>query len=200
MNIYQYFNKDFINKYSFVRYYARQEVIAIEGNECNYIGFIDEGNIIISTLSYQDKEEIINTLHEHQFFGNNLLFASQNYYLGTVIAKEHTRIRFFTKDNFLILLENKEFLKAYLRFVSDEAMQTKNQAKLLAHKNIRDRIMYYLKEEARKKRSNTIHIRSITYLSSLLSLPRPSVAREIKNMRDDGLITYNNKTITIVLP
>lgn len=197
MNIYQYFNKDFLNKHSFIRYYARQEVIAIEGNECKYIGFIDEGNIMISTLSYQDKEEIINILHEHQFFGNNLLFASQNNYLGTVIAKENTRIRFFTKENFLILLENKDFLNAYLQFISDEAMQTKNQAKLLAHKNIRDRIMFYLKEESRKKRSNTINIRSITYLSSILSLPRPSVAREIKNMVNDELISYKNKVITI---
>ena len=197
MNIYQYFSKDFLNKHSFIRYYSRQEVISLEGSECNYIGFIDEGNIIISTLSYQDKEEIINTLHENQFFGNNLLFASQKHYLGTVIAKEHTRIRFFSKENFLVLLENKAFLQAYLQFISDEAMQTKNQAKLLAHKNIRDRIMFYLKEESRKKRSNIVTIRSITYLSTLLSLPRPSVAREIKIMCDDKLIGYSNKKIRI---
>ncbi len=195
MNIYDFFSKDFLNNYSFVRYYSRQNVIAIEGSECKYIGFIDDGNIEISTISYQNKEEIINVLSKNQFFGNNLLFASKNIFLGTVIAKSQTRIRFFTKDNFLVLLENKDFLMAYLEFISDESIQTKNQAKLLAHKNIRDRIMFYLKEEVRNKNNNYIYIQSITTLSSILSLPRPSVSREIKRMCNDGLIEYKDKKI-----
>lgn len=198
MNIYDYFSKDFLNNYSFIRYYSRQDVIALEGSECQYIGFIDEGNITISTISYQNKEEIINILSKNQFFGNNLLFASKNIYLGTVIAKSHTRIRFFNKENFLVLLENKDFLKDYLKFISDESLQTKNQAKLLAHKNIRDRIMFYLKEETRDKRNNCIEIKSMTILSSILSLPRPSVSREIKKMCVEGLIEYKNKRISII--
>jgi len=196
MNIYNYFNNDFLNNYSFIRYYSRQEVIALEGSECKYIGFIDQGSIQISTLSYQDKEEIITTLNSNQFFGNNLLFASKNNYLGTIIAKVQTRIRFFSKENFLVLLENKEFLKNYLKFISDDALTIKNQAKLLAHKNIRDRIMFYIKEESRDNKK-TIRIKSITELSSILSLPRPSVSREIRKMCDEGLIEYKNKTIYI---
>lgn len=196
MNIYNYFNNDFLNNYSFIRYYSRQEVIALEGSECKYIGFIDQGSIQISTLSYQDKEEIITTLNSNQFFGNNLLFASKNNYLGTIIAKVQTRIRFFSKENFLVLLENKEFLKNYLKFISDDALTIKNQAKLLAHKNIRDRIMFYIKEESRDNKK-TIKIKSMTELSSILSLPRPSVSREIRKMCDEGLIEYKNKTIYI---
>ena len=198
MKIYNYFNNDFLNNYSFIRYYSRQEVIALEGSECKYIGFIDQGSIQISTLSYQDKEEIITTLNSNQFFGNNLLFASKNNYLGTIIAKVQTRIRFFSKENFLVLLENKEFLKDYLKFISDDALAIKNQAKLLAHKNIRDRIMFYIKEETRDNKK-TIKIKSITELSSILSLPRPSVSREISKMCDEGLIEYKNKLISLKL-
>ena len=198
MNIYNYFTKDFLNNYSFVRYYSRNAVIALEGSECQYIGFIDEGNITISTISYQNKEEIINILGENQFFGNNLLFATTKIYLGSIITKSCCRIRFFNKENFLKLLENKEFLADYLKFISDESIKIKNQAKLLAHKNIKDRIMYYLREECRNENKNYVEIKSMTLFSSILSLPRPSVSREIKNMCSEGLIEYKNKKIFLI--
>ena len=86
-------------------------------------------------------------------------------------------------------------LEEYLKHIADKSIAIKLQAKLLSHKNIEDRIMYYLSTKADD--NNTIYIKSVTDLSKVLSLPRPSVSRSLSNLEDKGLINRNGKYIFI---
>ena len=79
--------------------------------------------------------------------------------------------------------------------VADKSIAIKLQAKLLSHKNIEDRIMYYLNTLSEEK--NYVYIKSVTDLSKILSLPRPSVSRSLSNLEDKGLIKRNGKYIHI---
>ena len=81
-----------------------------------------------------------------------------------------------------------------MKIICKEAISIKQQAKLLAHKNIRDRIMYYFMMNQKDK---IVHIDSVTTLSNILSIPRPSVSRELSNMERDGLIKKADKIIYI---
>ena len=82
-------------------------------------------------------------------------------------------------------MTNKKFLEAYMKIICEEAISIKQQAKLLAHKNIRDRIMFYLTSH---QKDRIVYINSVTDLANHLSIPRPSISRELTNMELDGLI------------
>lgn len=183
-------------KYIEIKKYNKNEIIFSEGLLCNYIGIIIHGNIVISTITNNYKEEIINLITDNQIFGNNLIFSSSPYFLGNIIALNNCEIAFISKTNLTNIFKNNEkFLLKYLELVSDSILEEKGKNKLLLHKNIRDRILYYFNNEQKKK--GHVRIKSIADLARILSLPRPSVSREIYKLINENIIEYNNKYIIL---
>ena len=171
-------------------------VLFNEGETCEYLGYLLKGKLNISTLSFKDKEEIISTINEGEFFGQFLIFNDNNStYLGDVIAIKNSEIALINKntlDN--ILMTNKVFLNAYLCDISIEAFRIKQQVKMLSHKKNIDRIIYYLKNN---NVDGKIDIKSVTNLSKIVNLPRENVSRILTKLVKDGYIKREDNIITL---
>ena len=195
-NILDLLTEEQIYKYVEYKDYKKNEIIFSEGIICNYIGIVIEGSIIISTITYNDNEEIINIINKNKIFGNNLIFSKSPIFLGDIVSLVNTKIAFISKNNLKLLFkENEDFLYKYLEILSSQVIEEKQKSKLLLHKNIRDRILYYFNGEQKKK--GLIKIKSVAELARTLSLPRPSVSREINKLIRENIIEYNNKIIII---
>ena len=171
-------------------------VLFNEGETCEYLGYLLKGKLNISTLSFKDKEEIISTINEGEFFGQFLIFNESNStYLGDVIAIKNSEIALINKntlDN--ILMTNKVFLNAYLCDISIEAFRIKQQVKMLSHKKNIDRIIYYLENN---NVNGKIDIKSVTNLSKIVNLPRENVSRILTKLVKDGYIKKEDNIITL---
>ena len=195
-NILDLLTEEQIYKYVEYKDYKKNEIIFSEGIICNYIGIVIEGSIIISTITYNDNEEIINIINKNKIFGNNLIISKSPIFLGDIVSLVNTKIAFISKNNLKLLFkENEDFLYKYLEILSSQVIEEKQKSKLLLHKNIRDRILYYFNDEQKKK--GLIKIKSVAELARTLSLPRPSVSREINKLIRENIIEYNNKIIII---
>lgn len=182
-----------INNYPHTTF-SRNQIIFSEGEKCSKIGIIIEGEIKISTITHHEKEETFTIVKKGDIFGNSLIFSSSPYYLGDITATQKTTICFISKSDLIKELSlHPDLLESYINIISDKAIRIKQQNKLLAHKNIRDRISYYFITLSKQQNSNIIQLPSITKLSNELSLPRPSVSRELTNMENDGLILRKQK-------
>lgn len=176
--------------------YNANDLIFNEQEKCNMLGIIIKGEVLISTITSNEKEEIFNTISENDAFGDILVFTTSSKYLGNVIATKKTKVAFIKRDTLISTFSiYPDILKEYLIHIADKSIKIKLQAKLLSHKNIEDRIMYYLSIQAEE--DNNIYIKSVTDLSKLLSLPRPSVSRSLSNLEDKGLIKRYGKYIYI---
>jgi len=93
---------------------------------------------------------------------------------------------------------NQDFLRAFLGLLSDKTLYVSGILHNLAHKSIRDMIITFLKTEHIRQKSSVIKL-SITKqeLSEKFGVQRPSLSRELKKMRNDGLVEYDAKSITI---
>ena len=171
-------------------------VLFNEGETCEYLGYLLKGKLNISTLSFKDKEEIISTINEGEFFGQFLIFNDNNStYLGDVIAIKNSEIALINKntlDN--ILMTNKVFLNAYLCDISIEAFKIKQQVKMLSHKKNIDRIIYYLENN---NVDGKIDIKSVTNLAKIVNLPRENVSRILTKLVKDGYIKKEDNIITL---
>ena len=182
-----------INNYPHTTF-SRNQIIFSEGEKCSKIGIIIEGEIKISTITHHEKEETFTIVKKGDIFGNSLIFSSSPYYLGDITATQKTTICFISKSDLIKELSlHPDLLESYINIISDKAIRIKQQNKLFAHKNIRDRISYYFITLSKQQNSNIIQLPSITKLSNELSLPRPSVSRELTNMEKDGLILRKQK-------
>lgn len=181
----------FINK----RTYLSGQVAFNDHDICTKLGIIIDGELIVSTYTYLEKQEIVTVINKDEMFGHNLLFGDHNNYIGDGIVSRKTIIAFIFKDKVEYLLKhNDNFLKEYISFISNQSYKIKQQAKLLAHKNIEDRIMYYLRHNAN---NGIVVIKNVTSLAEELSLPRPSVSRSLTKLEMENQIERINKTIYI---
>ena len=80
------------------------------------------------------------------------------------------------------------------KIVKNNALNAlKKENKLLKHKNIRDRIMHYLYEESLNLQSNTIEFNSVISFSKILSIPRPTLSKELSKLKDEKLINITKR-------
>ena len=193
----KFFNEYIYNKeYFTIKEYKKGTILYNEGDICNNIYYVIKGTVIIKTYTTLEKEEIISIIKENELFGDILAFSDSLKYLGLVECNENTKVAYISKNKLLKLCqEDISFLELYLNIICNKSLAIKQQNKLFAHKNIRDRIMYYFDSLKHKMKSNIIYISSINDLANTLSIPRPSVSRELINMENDNLIIKSPKKV-----
>lgn len=188
MNLFKMLTKEEIKKYTYTKSYKTNEIIFNAGDECNIIGYLEKGEASIITITHTEKEETITYLNEGSFFGDLLIFSTNNIYLGHCICKKDAVIRYISKNNLLLLFQNNYYMTNFLTHISNKAQEIKKENKILKHNNLEDRIIHFLLEEKIKTSSNIIKIQNITTLSKILSVPRPSVSRILTKIKQDNLI------------
>ena len=177
-----------------IKNYKRGEIIKNEGAECNEIGLILSGSVVISNLTLNHEEFLIDRLKIGDFFGENLIFLDNNFYPGNIVATQTTEIVFFNKDNFvkLLSLDNK-FQLYYLNYISKKFITIQKRIKILSQPRIKDKFLYYIQNEMISNHRNFVIIKSITVLAKYLNVPRPSLSRSISELIDEGIIIKDKK-------
>ena len=161
-----------------------------------FLGLVLEGTLTISTLNFH-KEYIINILNQDDIFGDTLIFNSNNTYLGDGIATTKLKIAYIDKANLLKLLEDKIILENYLSLLATKTLTIKNQLKLASQKSLRDKILFYLTNYAKENSTKIIPIKSKELLANILNVPRPSLSRELINLKKDGIIEFDRTKIIL---
>lgn len=179
--------------------YKNNDVIFNEHDECDRIGFIIKGKVKIYTSSKDSDEIVINLLSENECFGDLLIFSSKPYYYGTAIALVNTTISFLTKQQLITLMQqNSTFLQTFLKNITNKGVELKQKNKLLVHKNIEERVTFYLYNYQSKYCDNCVYFKSITDIANFLSIPRPSLSRTLHQMERDNKIRIEKNKIRLL--
>lgn len=188
--------KDF-EKYVYYKKYNKGEIIYFEGDECKNVSIIIKGEISITTYNYDFITEI-NHLKDNELFGDSLVLSSDNRYLGNVNAIKDTTLCIIPKENWLNLLKNETILKNYLEIVSNKVFKIQSKVKILSQKTIRDKILFYILTEYKRTNKKEIKIKSKEALAMYLNIPRPSLSRELINLKNEGILDFNRYSITLI--
>lgn len=182
-----------------IKEYKNETLLFNESDECKYLCLVIEGEVTVSSLTYNDKEYTINVLHANSSFGEFVLFSNNNYYQGDIIASANTKIAYISKNNLLELLKNQQILKNYLTLLCNRSLANQEKIKIYSQNNIKDRIMFYLYEESKKRKNNIIKIKSKETLAKLLNIPRPSLSRSLIELQEEGRLTFDRYQIKLEL-
>ena len=188
------YSKDFI-----IKKFNNNTLVFHEGEECNHLGIVLKGQLVISTLTALDKDYVINILNKDELFGDTLLFSNKTFYLGDGIVSKDSEILFIPKALLLQMLKDQTFLLNFLSIISKKSMDLRNRLKLLSHKSIEERILFYLSEQRKQLKTNKIPIKSKEDLAKLLNIPRPSLSRELIKLKDKKIIDYNRNYIILMI-
>lgn len=174
--------------------FKEDEILFYEDDICQSLGIVLEGELKISSFTFEGNEIVYNELTRGSVFGNNLLFSKDNKYKGDIRATSKGKIAIIKKDNLLKLLtSNEAFLKEYLSIQSDFAKNLNAKIKLLSFNNAKERLLYYLFIN-----NNRVKYRSITGLSKNLNLTREATSRLISTLEKEKIIIKKNHEIILI--
>lgn len=83
-----------------------------------------------------------------------------------------------------------------MKQISNDVIKIQNKIKVLSQKTVREKVLFYIKNEIKRTNSMTIYINSKEELAKIINIPRPTLSRELILLKNDGYIDYDKKTIT----
>lgn len=180
--------------------YDKDEVIANEEDKCNSIGLVLEGSIQLQRIYSSGKYIVLSKLTEGDVFGEAIIFSKQSKYPATVIALEKCSIVYLNKSNILELFsKEKRILENFLEILSNKVLLLNSKIKNISYKSVKHRVINYILESMESQQSNIIKLKeNKENIAAALGIPRPSLSRELINLRDIGYIEFDRSSINIL--
>ncbi|MCR4944225.1 MAG: Crp/Fnr family transcriptional regulator [Clostridium sp.] len=180
--------------------YFKGEIIAQEDDECNVLGLVVEGKVVVERLYPSGKEIIMKRLKAGDVFGEALIFSGFNKYPATVMAIENCKIIYLTKQEIIKLFAFKErFMENFLKLLSEKVFTLNSKIKSLSLKTVKQKVADYILQESIMQKTNNIKLNiSKEELALNIGIPRPSLSRELIKLRDEGLIEFDRRNIKII--
>ena len=204
LSLFDGFNYDnlygLLKDHSLIKDYFQDQIIYLQNEKATTMDIVLAGSIIIKNIDENGNILSIVTLNKGDMLGGNLIFSSKNEYPMTIIAKTDSKLLRMKKSMILNLCrENENFLENILEVFSDKALVLTSKIHSLAKKTIREKIIEFLLFEVDRQGNNTILLPlSKKELAERFGVERPSLQRELMKMKDEGLILYDSKNITLI--
>jgi len=181
-------------------FYKKNTTILNSVKKENIIGIVQEGNIQITKTDYNGNSTIIEDLYENDIFGFD--FSSISNSEQNIITREDSKIIIIYFDDIIKKELNypyyNQFLKNLLIIMSKKINNANNRIEILSHKTIRNKLLAYFKIISKKNNSKIIYLPySYTDLADYLGVDRSAMYRELKHLKEEGLIETKNKKITL---
>lgn len=182
-----------------VKTYQKNDVITIGGEICDRLLIIQQGSVKAEMTDYSGKTIKIEDLAAPWPLATAFLFGKENRFPVTVSATSDVEMVSIPKPEFVRLLQmNSLLLNNYLNTISTRAQFLSQKLKFLSFKTIKQKIAHYLLEQA-GDRLQTVEIRqSQGQLAEMFGVTRPSLARTLGEMNQEGLIETDRRYIKIL--
>lgn len=182
-----------------IKSYKKNTVIYLQNEKCSTFDIILKGAICIQGINLNGNTLSVTTFTTGDCIGGNLLFSKEGLYPMTVLAKTDSSILKLKKEFILKLCQiNLSFLNNFLASISTKNLILADTIKTLSYKSIRECIIDFVRYESYAQKSNKIKL-DLTKkeLAEKFGVQRTSLSRELCKMKNEGLIDYDTKTITL---
>lgn len=183
-----------------IKTYEKNSIIAIEGDDCNSLGIILDGNIEIHKPFPSGKIVTINHFSAGNVFGEALVFSEKHVYPATILATIDTQIIFIKREMIVKLMTiDERIINNFMGVLSNRILMLNDRLTNLSLDTLRKKIAnIIILEYNRQKSLNIILPYCRKKMAELLNIPRPSLSRELINMKEEGLIDFNKNKIKIL--
>lgn len=187
------------NKYLKKVKYKKGQLITNYIKNRNQLCIIEKGTADLMRHDYNGNKVIVDRYYENELFGELFYDITTNNELF-VIAKEETIIY---ELNYVLMqqLNNYEDIYKVLNNLFLQKIISHNtKIELMTKTTIRDKLLFYFEMLSRKNMNNKkIKLPfSYTDLAAYLSINRSSMMREISILIEEGFISKDKKTITLL--
>ena len=183
-----------------VKTYKKGTIIATEDDKCNSLGFVLDGAVEIQRIYLSGKQIVLKRLSNGDVFGEALIFSKKSNYPSTVVAFSECKVLYISKADILRLCTMDErVLGNFMSALSNKILMLNSKIKSIAFKSVKHKVINFILEQAKMQESETIKLKeSKEEIASAMGIPRPSLSRELMNLRDLKYIEFDRNIIKIL--
>ncbi len=176
--------------------FQKDHIILSHLADDDLIGIMLNGTANIIKYDYLGNRNIIDNLEYDSIFGKPFSYLDNDV---IVTATSNCEILFLDYGS---LIKNYQMYykinNNLLNILAKDIYKLYERLEILSKKTIREKLLCYFNLIAKKRQKNTFSL-SITYLelADYLSVDRSAMMREIKNLKNDGIIISDGKRITL---
>ena len=182
------------------RSYRKGEILARQGDVCNRLVILTKGSVRGEMIDYSGRLIKVEDIVAPRALAPLFLFGEENRFPVEVTANEPTEVIEIPKASVLELFRrNEQFLENYMNLSANYDRTLSDKLFFMSFKTIRQKIASYLLRLYKQQQQLQITLdRSQQELSDYFGVSRPSLARELSHMQEDGMIIADRKQITIL--
>ena len=182
-----------------IKKYAKGETLYNQGSLCSSLDIVVTGSLIAYSLTESGSSTIMFEFKKDSIIGANLLFSTPNIYPLNIYCSSECKLIHIEKAAVEILLHNYDFVMSYIKSLSQNSLGLNHKIAMFSRKTLRQNIYEYLLQQSIAQHSQTVYLPfSKKVFADYLGVQRPSLFREIKKMQLDGIISIDNRKITIL--
>lgn len=183
-------------------HFGVNELVSSKIKMNNYIAIVKTGCFHIIKTDSNGNRSLVEIIDEGNVFGTNISNLINSDY--NVIAKENS-IVIFIDTSYIYSNANvnstifSQFLINLLEITQKKLILNNERIDILTNKTIRNKLLAYFKYSYMDTNARIVYIpSSFTALADYLAIDRCAMSRELKNLKDEGLIEIKNKKIKLL--
>ena len=201
-------NIDEISKYKILQEleaitskYEKNKIIMSSVKNDDIICLVISGHVQVIKNDANGNHIIIEDLYEGDIFGS--ISANINSSDFEIITKEESNITIIELDNIYAYNNNislyNTFIKNLIKVLYQKIKEFNNRIEILTNKTIRDKLLAYFRIMTKNNNTKIIYLPfNYSDLADYLAINRSAMAREMKLLKDEGLIETKGKKIKLL--
>ena len=182
-----------------LRQYPKNALVVSAGDPCVDLLVVLSGSVKGEMSDYTGKTIKIEDIEAPRPLASAFLFGKNNRFPVNVIANEQVSLLCISRPEFLKMLQkDQRILTNYLNSISSRAQFLSSRIKFLSFKTIRQKVAHYLLDLAGDRLAIVELPLSQAQLAVFFGVTRPSLARAMGEMADEGLMEIQRRTIRIL--
>ena len=158
-----------------------------------------EGSVRGDMIDFSGKTIKIEDMEAPSPVASAFLFGQYRKLPVNIVANKDVRILIIPRESVIQMFSlNNVFLENFLNMISTRAQFLSTKIRFLSFKTIREKIAQYLLELAGHDKDTVILNRSQQNLADLFGVARPSLARTLGEMDEEGIIEVKRKEVKIL--
>lgn len=189
----------FMRLHHFTKSFEVGDIAAFSGEPVNFLIIVLEGSVKGEMVDFSGKTIKIDDIPAPFPLASAFIFGKQNKFPVNVMANEKTKLLYIPKYDFLKMLQGDiRIMQNFLNVISGHTQILANKLKFLSFKTIKGKIAQYILSLAGSDKDLVELPLTQNDLAEQFGVARPSLARALGEMAEEGMISVDRKVVRIV--
>jgi CRP-like cAMP-binding protein len=182
-----------------IKKYKAGSLISQSGESVNSLMVVMSGIVKGEMVDYAGRVIKIEDIPAPGTLASAFIFGNRNKFPVNIISITDTELLIIDKSEFLkILMTYDKILINFLNMISNRSQFLSEKIKFLNFKTIKGKLAHYILQKAGKGRNSVVMDMKQDELAEFFGVARPSVARALGELENDGLLVADRRNIRII--